>query len=204
MRTTVQSVRNITARLLDAMTGKRWLAYSTDSSRVYQFDIDFYCSEFRLTRICLVISLCLNIIYREMGRNLPVCEDVVQVVFTLRSDGWSHSQIGVHFGKSKSWAKYVLAAYSEESLSPKVVQKRGRKRKTDNVEDMIIVGMGQHLFKESYEKLTAVINFQRTDKFGGEQRSRRMGKVLVTACGSSRIPCSEYQHRAVIFLTDRR
>ena len=95
----VQSVRNITARLLDAMTGKRWLAYSTDNSRVYQFDIDFYCSEFRLTRICLVISLCLNIIYREMGRNLPVCEDVVQVVFTLRSDGWSHSQIGVHFGK---------------------------------------------------------------------------------------------------------
>ena len=66
---------------------------------VCQFDIDFYCSEFRLTRICLVISLCLNIIYREMGRNLPVCEDVVQVVFTLRSDGWSHSQIGVHFGK---------------------------------------------------------------------------------------------------------
>ena len=94
------------------MTGKRWLAYSTDSSRVYQFDIDFYCSEFRLTRICLVISLCLNIIYREMGRNLPVCEDVVQVVFTLRSDGWSHSQIGVHFGKSKSWAKYVLAVHS--------------------------------------------------------------------------------------------
>ena len=45
-------------------------------------------------------------------------------------------------------------------------------------------------------------NFQRTDKFGGEQRSRRLGKVLVTACGSSRIPCSEYQHRAVIFLTD--
>ena len=109
---TAQFVRNITARLLDAMTGKRWLAYSTDSSRVCQFDIDFYCSEFRLTRICLVISLCLNIIYREMGRNLPVYEDVVQVVFTLRSDGWSHSQIGVHFGKSKSWAKYVLAAYS--------------------------------------------------------------------------------------------
>ena len=80
----VRSVRNITARLLDAMTGKRWLAHSTDSSRVCQFDIDFYCSEFRLTRTCLVISLCLNIIYREMGRNLPVCEDVVQVVFTLR------------------------------------------------------------------------------------------------------------------------
>ena len=94
------------------MTGKRWLAYSTDSSRVYHFDIDFYCSEFRLTRICLVISLCLNIIYREMVRNLPLCEDVVQVVFTWRSDGWSHSQIGVHFGKSNSWAKYVLAAYS--------------------------------------------------------------------------------------------
>ena len=96
--------------MLGGTTGKRWLAHSTDSSRLYQFDIDFYCSEFRFTRICLVISLCLNIIYREMGRNLPVCEDVVQVVFTLRSDGWS--QIGVHFGKSKSWAKYVLAAYS--------------------------------------------------------------------------------------------
>ena len=74
------------------MTGKHWLAHSTDSSRVCQFDIDFYCSEFRLTRICLVI-------YREMGRNLPVWEDVVQVAFTMRSDGWSHSQIGVHFGK---------------------------------------------------------------------------------------------------------
>ena len=84
----------------------------------------------------------------------------------LPCHGWSHSQIGVHFGKSKSWAKYVLAAYSEESLSPKVVQKQGRKRKTDNLEDMIIVGMGQHLFKESYEKLTAVINFQGRDKFG--------------------------------------
>ena len=120
----------------------------------------------------------------------------------LPCDGWSHSQIGVHFGKSKSWAKCVLAAYSEKSLSPKVVQKRGKKRKTNNVEDMIIVGMGQHLFKESYKKLTAMINFQRTDKFSSEQRSRRMGEVLVTASGSSRIPCSEYQHRAVIFLAD--
>ena len=71
----LQSVRNITARLLDAMTGKRWLAYSIDGSRFCQFDIDFYCSEFRLTRIYLVISLCLNIIHREMGRNLPVSED---------------------------------------------------------------------------------------------------------------------------------
>ena len=79
--TSIQSVRNITARLLDAMTGKRWLAYSTDSSRVYRFDIDFYCSEFRHARLCLVISLCLSIIYREIGRNLPVREDVV---FTLR------------------------------------------------------------------------------------------------------------------------
>ena len=98
-----------------------------------------------------------------------------------------------------------MAAYSEESLSPKIVKKRGKNGK-HNVEtiivEMSIVAMGQHMFKESYEKLTAVINFQRMDKFSGEQRSRRMGKVLVTACGSSRIPCSEYQHRAVIFLTD--
>ena len=79
-------------------------------------------------------------------------------MFTLRSDnGWSHSEIGAHFDKSKSWAKYKLATYSEESLSPKLVQKRGRKRKTDDVED-VIVGMTKHLHKESYEKLTVVLN----------------------------------------------
>ena len=43
------------------------------------------------------------------------------------------------------------------------------------------------------------LQFSRNGQFCGEQRSRRMGKVLVTACGSSRIPCSQYQHRAVIF-----
>ena len=127
-----------------------------------------------------------------IAKGAVICQYAKMCRLCLPCDDWSHSWIGVHFGKSKSWAKYVLAAYSEESLSPKVVQKRGRKRKTDNVEDMIIVGMGQHLFKESYEKLAALINFQRTDKFGGEQRSRRKGKVLVTACGSSRISCSEY------------
>ena len=63
-------------------------------------------------------------------------------MFTLRSDNdWSHSEIGAHFGKSKSWAKYILATYSEESLSPKIVQKRGKKHKTDKVKDGVIVGM---------------------------------------------------------------
>ena len=94
-----------------------------------------------------------------MGRNLPVSEEVVRLVFTLRSDnGWSHSEIGAHFGKSKSWAKYILATYSEESLSPKIVQKRGGKRKTDEVEDGVIVSMAKHLYKESCEKLTVVLN----------------------------------------------
>ena len=56
-------------------------------------------------------------------------------MFTLRSDnGWSHSKIGAHFGKAKLWEKYILATYSEESLSPKIVQKQGRKQKTDEVE----------------------------------------------------------------------
>ena len=81
------------------------------------------------------------------------------MVFTLRSDnGWSHSEIGAHFGKSKSGTKYILATYSEESLLPKIVQKRGRKQKTDEVEDGVIVGMAKHLYKESYEKLTVVLN----------------------------------------------
>ena len=77
-----------------------------------------------------------------MGRNLPVSKEMVRLVFTLPNDNnWSHSEIGVHFGKSKSWAKYILATYSEESLSPKIVQKRGGMRKTDEVEDGVIVGM---------------------------------------------------------------
>ena len=85
-----------------------------------------------------------------MDRNLPVSEEVVRLVFTLRSDnGWSYSEIGANFGKSKSWAKYTLATYSEESLSPKIVQKRGRKQKTDEVEDGVTVGMAKHLYKES-------------------------------------------------------
>ena len=44
-----------------------------------------------------------------MGRNLTVSEEVVRLVFTLRSgNGWSHSQIGGHFGKSKAWAAKVF------------------------------------------------------------------------------------------------
>ena len=94
-----------------------------------------------------------------MGPNLPVSEEVVRLVFTLRSDnGWSHSEIGAHFGKSKSWAKYILATYSEESLSPKIVQKRGRQQKKDEVEDGVIVSKAKHLYEESYEKLTVVLN----------------------------------------------
>ena len=94
-----------------------------------------------------------------MGRNLPVSEKMVRLVFSLPSDnGWSYSQISAHFGKSKSWAKYILATYSEESLSPKVVQKRRRRQKTDEVEDEVIVGMARNLYKESYEKLTVVLN----------------------------------------------
>ena len=38
------------------------------------------------------------------------------------------------------------------------MQKRGRKQKTDEVEDGVIVGMAKHLYKESYEKLTVVLN----------------------------------------------
>ena len=52
----------------------------------------------------------------------------------------------------------VLATYSEESLSLKVVRKFGPKRKTVEVEDGVIVGVGKYLFKESYEMLTAVLN----------------------------------------------
>ena len=94
-----------------------------------------------------------------MGRNLPVSKEVVRLVFTLRSDnGWSHSEIGAHLVKSKSWAKCILASYSEDSLSPKIVPQRGRKRKTDEIEDGLIVSMAKHLYKESYEKLTVVLN----------------------------------------------
>ena len=35
---------------------------------------------------------------------------------------------------------------------------RGGKRKTDEVEDRVIVGMAKHFYKESYEKLTVVLN----------------------------------------------
>ena len=80
-------------------------------------------------------------------------------MFTLRNvNKWSFSQIGRHFGKTKQWAAYVLASYSEESLSPIVVRKHGRKRKTDEVEDGVIVGMSQFLWKKSYQHVTAVIN----------------------------------------------
>ena len=67
-------------------------------------------------------------------------------------------EIGSHFSKSRQWATHIVANYSEESLSPNVVRKFGRRRKTDEVEDGVIVGMGKFLFKESYDKLTAVIN----------------------------------------------
>ena len=94
-----------------------------------------------------------------MARNLPVSKEVVKLVFTLRNDNnWTLSQIGAHFRKSKQWAAYVLASYSAESLSPIVVQKLGRKRKIDEVEDGVIVGMSQYLRKKSYEHLTAVMN----------------------------------------------
>ena len=82
-----------------------------------------------------------------MGRNSRISEEVVNLVFTLKRDkeclSQSFSDRGAHFGKSKVWAFKVLATYSEESLSPNVVGKRGRKRKTDEVEDGVIVGMYQ-------------------------------------------------------------
>ena len=57
-----------------------------------------------------------------MARNLPLSKELVKLVFTLRNvNKWSFSQIGTHFGKTKQWAAYVLASYSEESLSPIVV-----------------------------------------------------------------------------------
>ena len=65
-----------------------------------------------------------------MARNLPLSKELVKLVLTLRNvNKWSFSQIGTHFGKTKQWAAYVLASYSEESLSPILVRKHGRKRK---------------------------------------------------------------------------
>ena len=91
--------------------------------------------------------------------NLPVSKDVVRLVFALRRDDhWSLSKIGLHFNKTKQWAAYVLSSYSAESLSPKVVQKFGRKRKTDEVEDGVIVGLSKYMWKVSYGKLTSVLN----------------------------------------------
>ena len=65
--------------------------------------------------------------------------------------------------ESRKWATHIVANYSEESLSPNVARKFGRRRKTDEVEDGVIVGMGKFLFKESYDKLTAVINDENTE-----------------------------------------
>ena len=94
-----------------------------------------------------------------MRRNLPVEEEVVRLVFTLRHENeWRITDIGAHFGKSRQCTTYVLANYSEESLAHKVVQKPGGKRKTDEVEDGVIVGLGKYCFKDSYDKLTAVLN----------------------------------------------
>ena len=39
---------------------------------------------------------------------------------------------------------------------------REAKRKTDEVEDVVVVGMAKHLFKESYEKLTVLLNDENT------------------------------------------
>ena len=99
-----------------------------------------------------------------MGRNKPVSQEVVRLVFQLQYDGWNKREIGSHFSKSRQWATHIVARYSEESLSPSVVRKFGRRRKTDEVEDGVIVGMGKFLFKESYDKLTAVINDENVEK----------------------------------------
>ena len=81
-----------------------------------------------------------------MARYRPISNEVVRIVFTLRnSDKWSVSRIDARFGKFKQWAAYVLAAYSEESLLLKVVRNFGPKRKTVEVEDGLIVGMGKCL-----------------------------------------------------------
>ena len=74
-------------------------------------------------------------------------------MFTLRNgDKWRLFRIGTRFGKSKQWAAHVLAAYSEESLSLKVVRKFGPKRKMVEVEDGMIVGMGKCPFELNYGK----------------------------------------------------
>ena len=80
-------------------------------------------------------------------------------MFTLKNDnGWDLSRIGAHFGKSKTWASQGLTRYSPESLSPNITQKRGRKKKTDKVDDGVMVGLGKHFHKDSYAKLTQVLN----------------------------------------------
>ena len=94
-----------------------------------------------------------------MGRNSPVEEEMVRLVFTLRHENeWRITDIGAHLGKSRQWAAYVLVNYSDESLSLKAVQKREWNRKTDDVEDGVTVGLGKYFFKNSYDKLTAVLN----------------------------------------------
>ena len=99
-----------------------------------------------------------------MGRNKPVSQEVVRLVFQLRYDGWNMREIGSHFSKSRQWATHIVANYLEKSLSPNVVRKFERRRKTDELEDGVIVGMGKFLFKESYDKLTAVINDEHIEK----------------------------------------
>ena len=85
-----------------------------------------------------------------MGRNSSVSAEVVRLVFALKNDnGWNLSRIGAHFSRSKTWASQVLTRYSPESLSPNITQKRGRKRKTDEVDDGVIVGLGKHFHKDS-------------------------------------------------------
>ena len=87
-----------------------------------------------------------------MARYRPVNKALVRIAFTLRnSDKWSLARIGARFSKSKQWAAHVLAAYSEESLSLKVVRKFGSKRKTA-MEDGVMVGMGKCLLELNYGK----------------------------------------------------
>ena len=88
-----------------------------------------------------------------MARYQPVSKKVVRIVFTLRnSDKWSVFRTDARFGKLKQWAAHVLAAYSEESLSLKVVREFGPIRKTVEVEDGMTVGMGRYLLELNYGK----------------------------------------------------
>ena len=88
-----------------------------------------------------------------MARYGPVSKKVVRIVFILRnSDKWSVSRIDARFGEFKLWAAHVLAGYSGEFLSLKVVRKFEPKKKTVEVKDGVIVGMGKYLLELNYGK----------------------------------------------------